>query len=95
VAREENAAQNNAGAGSVRNAIRWGLLLAAVGTVGFRLPRLLGEIRQWREALRMDDAMGAENWHTILKVDLLASLLVLALGLAAFYFLRPRNKVAQ
>jgi hypothetical protein len=95
VAREANAAQNNAGAGSVRNAIRWGLLLAAVGTVGFRLPRLFGEFRQWREALRVEDAMGAENWHTIVNVDLLASLLVLALGLGAFYFLRPPNKAAQ
>jgi hypothetical protein len=95
VSREENTAQNNADAGSVRNAIRWGLLLATIGTVGFRLPRLFGEFRQWREALRADDAMGAENWHTILKVDLLASLLVLALGLGAFYFLRPRRKAAQ
>jgi hypothetical protein len=95
VGREENAARNNAGPGSARNAIRWGLLLAAVGTIGFRLPRLFGELRQWRDALRLGDADGAENWHTILKVDSLASLLVLALGAAAFYFLRPRHKVAQ
>jgi H+/Cl- antiporter ClcA len=95
LAQEENTAQDNAAAGSVRNAIRWGLFLAAVGTVGFRLTRLVGEVRQWREALRVEDAISAENWHTILKVDLLASLLVLALGLAAFYFLRPRNKAAQ
>jgi hypothetical protein len=95
LAQEENAARDNAAAGSVRNAIRWGLLLAAVGTVGFRLPRLVGEFRQWRDALRVADAVSAENWHTILKVDLLASLLVLALGLVAFYFLRPRNKAAQ
>jgi hypothetical protein len=95
VARDENRAQNNADAGSVRNAIRWGLLLATVGTVGFRLPRLVGELRQWREALRADDAIGAENWHTMLKVDLLASLIVLALGLGVFYFLRPRHKAAQ
>jgi len=95
VARDENTAQNTAEAGSVRNAIRWGLFLATIGTLGFRLPRLFGEIRQWREALRGDDPIGAENWHTILKVDLLASLLVLALGLAAFYFLRPRSKATS
>jgi len=93
VAREENVAPN-ANTGSVRNAIRWGLFLAAVGTIGFRLPRLFGELRQWREALRTEDALGAENWHTILKVDALASLIVLALGVAVFYFLRPRNKAA-
>lgn len=93
MAREENTVQN-ADAGSVRNAIRWGLFLATIGTVGFRLPRLYGEFRRWREALRADDAIGTENWHAILKVDLVASLLVLALGLGAFYFLRPRAKAA-
>jgi hypothetical protein len=96
VARQENAAQANADAGSVRNAIRWGLLLAAVGTVGFRLPRLVGEFRQWRQALAITDPSlepsSAENWHTVLKVDLLASLLVLALGVVVFYVLRPRAK---
>jgi H+/Cl- antiporter ClcA len=95
VGREEQTTQSNVDSGSVRNAIRWGLFLAAIGTIGFRLPRLAGEFRQWREALRIGDAMGAENWHTILKVDLVASLLVLALGFAAFYFLRPRAKAAQ
>jgi hypothetical protein len=86
---------NAAGAGSVKNAIRWGLLLAAVGTVGFRLPRLLSEFRQWRAALGMGDAIGTESLHTVLEVDVLASLLVLAMGIAAFYFLRPRAKAAE
>jgi hypothetical protein len=95
VGRDENTAQNTADTDSVRNAIRWGLFLATIGTIGFRLPRLFGEFRLWREALRGDDPIGAENWHTILKVDLLASLLVLALGVAAFYFLRPRTKAAE
>jgi hypothetical protein len=89
------AGTNAADAGSVKNAIRWGLLLAAVGTVGFRLPRLVGEFRQWRETLGLGDEFGANNWHTILKVDLIGSLLVLVLGLAAFYFLRPRAKAAR
>jgi len=90
-----SAEANSADAGSVKNAIRWGLLLAAVGTVGFRLPRLLSEFRQWRAALGMGDAVSTESWHTVLEVDLLASLLVLAMGIAAFYFLRPRTKAAQ
>jgi H+/Cl- antiporter ClcA len=95
VAREENATPNHAEAGSVRNAIRWGLLLAAIGTTGFRIPRLFGEFRQWRDALRLGDGLSAENWQTILKVDVLASLVVLALGFVAFYLLRPRHKAAQ
>jgi hypothetical protein len=95
VARQENTAQAGADAGSVRNAIRWGLLLASIGTVGFRIPRLLGEFRQWREALGAGETLGTESWHTVLKVDLIASLVVLVLGVGAFYLLRPRAKAAQ
>ena len=95
MARDEKTGQAGADAGSVRNAIRWGLLLAAVGTVGFRLPRLVSEFRQWREALGSADSSTADGWHTVLEVDLLASLLVLALGVAAFFLLRPRAKAAE
>ncbi|HKW57460.1 MAG TPA: hypothetical protein VJN42_08890 [Candidatus Acidoferrum sp.] len=84
-----------ADAGSAKNAVRWGLLLAAVGTVGFRLPRLVSEFRQWREALGLGEETTANGWHTVLTVDLVASLLVLVLALAAFYFLRPRAKAAK
>jgi hypothetical protein len=87
--------QANAQAGSVRNAIRWGLLLAAIGAVGFRLPRLVSEFRQWRDALRVGDASGAEGWHTVLTVDLVGALVVLAIGVGLFYALRPRAKAAQ
>ena len=83
---------NTADAGSVKNAIRWGLLLAAVGTVGYRLPRLVSEFRQWREALGSGDSSAADGWHTVLSVDLIGALIVLVVGLAFFYFLRPRAK---
>lgn len=82
-------------AGSVRNAIRWGLLLAAVGTVGFRMPLLLHEYRQWRYSLGIGDSSGANYWHTSLEIDLAASLIVLAIAVSAFYLLRPRAKAAQ
>ena len=81
--------------GSLRNAIRWGLLLAAIGTVGFRLPRLIGEFRNWREALRGGDGSGAEGWHTVLTVDLVGALVVLVIGVGAFYVLRPRAKATR
>ena len=92
MARQENASQPSADAGSVRNAIRWGLLLAAVGTAGFRLPRLVNEFRTWREALTAGDASSADGWRTVFQVDLLASLLVLAIGIGVFYFLRSKEK---
>jgi hypothetical protein len=79
-------------AGSIRNAIRWGLLLAAVATVGFRLPRLAGFFRNWRGARRIGDASATEGWRTFLYVDSIGLLIVLGIGLTAFYLLRPRAK---
>ena len=79
-------------AGSVRNAIRWGLLLAAVGTAGFRLPRLVNEYRAWREALGIGDSSSIEGWHTVLMVDLIGVLVVLAIGVGVFYAVRPKAR---
>ena len=86
------AAQANTDAGSIRNAIRWGLLLAATATFGFRLPRLVHYFRNWREAVRLGDSSGAEGWRTFLYVDAIGLLIVLAIGLAVFFVLRPRGK---
>jgi hypothetical protein len=83
---------SKADAGSIRNAIRWGLLLAAVATVGFRAPRLVSYFRYWREALRIGDSSAAEGWRTYLSVEAIGLLIVLAIGLAVFYALRPRRK---
>ena len=89
------AAQDNADAGSIRNAIRWGLLLAAIATATFRLPRLVNEFRAWRGALVLGDPAAAEGWHRVLNVELIGVLVVLAIGIAAFYVLRPKVKAAQ
>ena len=82
----------NPDAGSIRNAIRWGLLLAATATIGFRLPRLAHYFGNWREAWRLGDSSGAEGWRTFLLVDSIGLLIVLAIGLAVFFSLRPRGK---
>jgi len=81
-----------AGASSIRSAIRWGLFLAAVATFGFRLPRLVHELRAWRGAVRLSDASVAESWRTFLVADSIGLLIVLAFGLAIFFVLRPRSK---
>jgi hypothetical protein len=86
------AAQDSADAGSLRNAIRWGLLLASVGTAGFRLPRLVNEFRAWREALGLGDPSAAEGLDTVLRVELIGVLVVLAMGVGVFYVLRPKVK---
>jgi hypothetical protein len=80
--------QANPDAGSIRNAIRWGLLLASVCTAGFRLPRLVNEFRAWRVALWTGDASAAEGWHRVLTVEVIGVLVVLAIGVGAFFLLR-------
>jgi hypothetical protein len=87
-------AQDSADAGSVRNAIRWGLLLAAVGTAGFRLARLVNEFRAWREAIGLGDPSAAEGLRTVLEVDAISVLIVVGIALVAFYLLRPKAKSA-
>jgi hypothetical protein len=87
--------QDKTDAGSIRNAIRWGLLLAATATIGFRLPRLVHYFREWREAMRISDTSATEGWRTYLSVDAIGLLIVLAVGLVAFYALRPRAKREQ
>jgi hypothetical protein len=89
------AAEDKADAGSIRNAIRWGLLLAAIATATFRLPRLVNEFRTWREALGLGDTSASEGWHRVLTVELIGVLVVLAIGIGAFYLLRPKAKAAE
>jgi len=89
------ATQTNADTSSTRNAIRWGLLLAAIGTVGFRVPRLVTEFRAWREALQLGDVSGAEGWRTHLLVDGVGAAVVLIIGLGVYWALRPRTKAAR
>jgi hypothetical protein len=77
-------------AGSTRNAIRWGVLLAAVGTIGFRLPRLVHEFGEWRAAVSSSDSSTADAWRISLLADLIGVMVVLAVGMVVFYVMRPR-----
>jgi hypothetical protein len=86
--------QDSADAVSVRNAMRWGLLLAAVGTAGFRLPRLVNEFKAWREAPGLEHSSDVEGWHRVLMVDLTGVLVVLVIGIGVFFLLRPKAKPA-
>jgi hypothetical protein len=86
------AGEPRADAGSIRSAIRWGLVLAAAATFGFRLPRLVHEFRAWREAVQLGDASGAESWRNFLVADSTGLFIVLAFGLVIFFVLQPRGK---
>jgi hypothetical protein len=87
--------QDKSDAGSIRGAIRWGLFLASIATVGFRLPRLVSYFRYWREALHIGDTSAAEGWKAYLSVEAIGLLIVLLVGLAIFYPLRPSAKSTE
>jgi len=86
------AGETKADGGTIRSAVRWGLVLAAVATFGFRLPRLAHELRAWREAVRLGDASGVVNWRTFFVADSIGLLVVLAFGVMIYFVLRPHGK---
>jgi hypothetical protein len=75
---------------STRDAIRWGLLLAAVAVAGFRLPRTYGAFRDWHE-LRLSEPSAAELYRLNFTANAVAISIILAVALGVFYFLRPRR----
>ena len=83
---------SKSGEGSIRDAIRWGLFLATVATFGFRLAPLVRDFRGWRGAVQLSDASEAEALRIHLAADATSMLIVLGLGLAIFFVLRPRVK---
>jgi hypothetical protein len=83
--------ESNADSGSIRSAIRWGLVLAAVATFGFRLPRLMHEIQAWRGAVQLGDTSGAEGLRTFVIADSIGLLIVMAFGVMIYFVLGPRG----
>ena len=75
---------------SVRDAIRWGLLLAAVGVSGFRLPSTYGAFRDWHAA-RFSDPSAAELYRLNFTANAVGIAIVLAVAIGVFYLLRPRT----
>ena len=75
---------------SVRDAIRWGLLLAAVAVSGFRLPSTYRAFRDWRE-VRFSDPSAAELYRLNLTANTVGIAIVLAVAFGVFYLLRPRT----
>jgi hypothetical protein len=78
---------------SYRDSIRWGLLLAAVGVTGFRLPRMVHDFRQWRSDLGMGSSSSVvDAYRAVFLVDVIGIAVVLAIGIGLFYFLRAPKK---
>lgn len=74
-----------------RDAFRWGLLLAAVAVSGFRSVDAFRQFRNWRSTLPVDPS-AADLYRLNLEVDVTGIVVVMAIGLVAFYLLRPSSK---
>jgi hypothetical protein len=76
---------------SYRDAIRWGLLIAAVAVTGYRLPKVLRDFREWRVALPVDRS-AAGFYRAEFMVGVIGMAVVWCVGLGAFYLLRSPAK---
>jgi hypothetical protein len=77
------------GQGSTRDAVRWGLLLAAVAVSGYRLPATVRNFQEWRAALPIDPS-AAELYKTNFSVNAVGIVIILVVAVGVFYLLRPR-----
>jgi hypothetical protein len=76
--------------GSTRDAVRWGLLLAAVAVSGYRLPGAFRSFQQWRAALPIDPS-AADLYKTNFGVNAVGMAIILVVAAGVFYLLRPRT----
>ena len=76
--------------GSTRDAVRWGLLLAAVAVSGYRLPGTFRNFRAWRAALPIDPS-AADLYKTNFIINAVGIAIILVVAAGVFYFLRPRT----
>ena len=77
------------GQGSKRDAVRWGLLLAAVAVSGYRLPATFRNFQAWRASLLVDPS-AADLYKTNFMVNAVGIAVIFTVAGAAFYFLRPQ-----
>ena len=74
---------------SVRDAVRWGLLLASVAVAGFRLPRAYRDLLAWRN-VRLTDSSAADLYWTNFEVSIIGIAIILLIGVGVFFLLRRR-----
>jgi hypothetical protein len=82
------------GPGSMRDGVRWGLLLAAVAVSGYRLPATFRNLQGWRSALLADPST-AELCKKVFAVNAVGIVVILGVAVGMFYLLRPRTAKQQ
>jgi hypothetical protein len=74
---------------STRDAVRWGLLLAAVAVSGYQLPMTFRSFQAWRTALPIDPS-AADLYKANFSVNAVGIAIILVVASGVFYLLRPR-----
>jgi len=87
-------AENQPAGGSIRTAVRWGLLLAGLVTAAMRAPELHRFWVQWQSLAGVDPS-AAQAYRTYFLVESGITAFVVALGFAFFYLLRPAPKKVE
>jgi len=82
------------GGRSLRNAVRWGLLLLALALAAYDAPQTWQNYSQWRRALPADPS-AAEFWRTAFYMDVTEIGVVLGVAIALWLILWPRAKRAS
>jgi len=77
---------------TVRAAARWGFLLAGIGTVLWRTPKLWAALQSWRGSLAGGDASVSDTYRTFFFADAAGASIVLAIAVVLFWLLSPRKK---
>jgi hypothetical protein len=75
---------------STRDAVRWGLLLAAVAVSGYRLPATMRNLLEWRAALPVDP-VAADLYKMNFAVNAAGIAIILAVAVGVFYLLQARS----
>jgi hypothetical protein len=75
---------------SVRNAIRYGIVLVAGIIAGSRAVSALQAWQQWR-LWRERDPSGADGYRSFAEVDTVIAVLSLAIAVLIWWLLRPRS----
>jgi hypothetical protein len=76
--------------GSTRDAVRWGLLLAAVAVSGYRLPATFRNFQQWRAAMPVDPS-AADLYKTNFTVNAVGIVIIFVVAVGVSYLLRART----
>src|SRR5260370_39197687 len=81
------------GGGSTRDAVRWGLLLAAVAVSGYRLPSTVRNFQEWRGGLAVGPS-AAGLYKKNFSINAVGIVIILALAGGGAFFFPPRTREA-